>query len=147
MFGLGKLLGGKAKELKVASKKIENRNLMEAVTGGMLLLGYCEDGKLSEEKRLKIEGLLRTNASLAAFGSEMTDYFNQVNASLQAGYIPARIRILREIAEVKSSVNDAQDVLGNVLEIAVQDGISPSEEKELTAIAQTLGLNLADFMR
>lgn len=33
MFGLKRLLGGKANELKVVSKKIENRNLMEAIVG------------------------------------------------------------------------------------------------------------------
>ena len=102
MFGLKRLLGGKANELKVVSKKIENRNLMEAIVGGQLLIAYSEDRNLDDGERAKIEGLLRTNPNLSSFGNELTDYFNQTNNALKAGYITARLRILREIEEIKS---------------------------------------------
>lgn len=148
MFGLGKLLGGKAKELKVASKKVENRNLMEAIVGGQLLIAYSEDRTLDDSERAKIEGLLRTNPNLTSFGNEMTDYFNQTNNALKAGYITARLRILREIEEIKNSSSDAQDVMGNLMEVALADGnISEAEEKELKTIAGKLGQNLEDFLQ
>ena len=148
MFGLKRLLGGKANELKVVSKKTENRNLMEAIVGGQLLIAYSEDRNLDDGERAKIEGLLRTNPNLSSFGNELTDYFNQTNNALKAGYITARLRILREIEEIKNNPNEAQDVMGNLLEVALADGnISEAEEKELKAIASKLNQNLDDFLQ
>lgn len=147
MFGLKKLLGGKTKELKVAANKIENRNLMEAIVSGMLLIAYSQDKTLDDKEKTKIEGLLRTNPKLSNFGPELTDYFNQTNAALKAGYIAARVRILREIEDVKNHTNDAQDVMANLLEVALEDGeISEAEMKELAAISNKLGINLDDYL-
>jgi len=148
MFGaLKKAFGGKAVELKVAARNIENKDLMEAAVDGMLLMAYSEDKKLGDDEKSQIEGLLRTNPKLSGFGTAVMDRFNQTNDALKAGYISARIRILREIEDVKHVRQDAEDVFAAILEVALGDGnVSDAERGELNTIAQKLGLRVEDFI-
>lgn len=143
----GKMFNRKKAAVKIAAARIENKDLMEAIVGGQLLLAYSNDRKLDDDERSQIEELLRTNSKLEVFGGEVIEYFRKTNDALKAGYITSRVRILREIGEVARDRNDAVDVLANVLEVALHDGsISDAEEKELIAIATALNLNLKDYL-
>ena len=79
-------------------KKLENRDLMEAVIGGCLLIVFA-DGEAEDAELKKLDGLVRSNKSLEHFGVELTDTINRFTQRLQAGYRVARNDILREIEQ------------------------------------------------
>lgn len=142
MFGFGK----KVNAVKADLKKLENRDLLEAIVGGCLLVAAA-DGDIEESEVKKIDSLLRTNKNLAHFGSEITELVNRFSERLQSGYRVARAEIMDEIADVKGDEKQKRDVLLNMLTIAEADGeIEPAEQKELDAVAQSLGLRLADYL-
>ncbi|MCX7132500.1 TerB family tellurite resistance protein [Aeromonas sp.] len=146
MFGIGKLFGKKAAAARGELKKMENRDLMEAVVGGCMLIAFA-DGECEESELKTIESLLRTSKALEGFGHEVTDTMNRFTERLHAGYRVARLEIMREIGDVKSNRNEAEDVLVAMLTVALADGeIEPEEQKELDAVATTLGLRLADYV-
>ena len=142
----GKFLGKKAGAVKAEVKKMENRDLLEAVVGGCLLIAAA-DGDIEDSEVKKIDSLLRTNKNLEHFGSEITDLVNRFSERLQSGYRVARAEILREIEDIKSDQQQKEDVLLNMLTIAEADGeIEPAEQKELETVAQRLGLRISDYV-
>ncbi|MGL5499205.1 MAG: tellurite resistance TerB family protein [Aeromonas sobria] len=146
MFGIGKMFGKKAAAARTEIKKLENRDLMEAVVGGCMLIAFA-DGECEESELKTIESLLRTSKALEGFGHEVADTMNRFTERLHAGYRVARLEIMREIGDVKGNRAEAEDVLVSMLTIAEADGeIEPEEQKELDAVATTLGLRLADYV-
>ena len=141
MFGFGK----RVNKVKQEVKKMENRDLLEAVVGGCLLVAAA-DGDIEDSEVKKIDSLLRTNKNLAHFGSEITELVGRFSERLQSGYRVARAEILREIEDIKGDASQKEDVLLNMLTIAEADGeIEEKEHKELETVAQRLGLRLADY--
>ena len=142
----GKLFGKKVTVAKENLKRLENRDLMEAMVGGCLLIAFT-DGDCEEAELLKMDEVLRTSKSLEGYGSELTDTINRFVARLKAGYMIGRAEILREINYVKGSQTEKEDVLLAMLTVAMSDGqIEPDEQKELTQIAQRLGLRIEDYV-
>jgi len=142
----GKLFGKKVNQAKAEVKKFENRDLLEAVVGGCLLVAAA-DGDIEDSEVKKIDSLLRTNKNLEHFGSEITELVNRFSERLQSGYRVARAEILREIEDIKSDPQQKEDVLLNMLTIAEADGeIEPAEQKELETVAQRLGLRISDYV-
>ena len=142
----GKFLGKKAGAVKAEVKKLENRDLLEAVVGGCLLVAAA-DGDIEDSEVKKIDSLLRTNKNLEHFGSEITELVNRFSERLQSGYRVARAEILREIEDIKGDQQHKEDVLLNMLTIAEADGeIEPAEQKELDTVAQRLGLRISDYV-
>ena len=143
MFGIFKKKVNVAKE---SIKRLESKDLMEAMVGGCLLIAFA-DGDCEEAELLKMDEVLRTSKSLEGYGSELTDTINRFTARLKAGYIIGRAEILREINDVKGSQTEKEDVLLAMLTVAMSDGqIEPEEQKELTQIAQRLGLRIEDYV-
>ena len=141
MFGFKKKLFG----AKVAAKKMENRDLMQAIVGGCLLVAAA-DGEISKNESAQIDIQIRANKNLEHFGSEITSQVNLFTEQLQAGFRLGRMNIMREIAEIKNNPMDAEEVFVNMLTVAEGDGdISPAEMKVLAEIGNTLGLRLKDF--
>ena len=141
MFGFGK----KVNKVKAEVKKLENRDQLEAIVGGCLLVAAA-DGNISEDETKKIDSLLRTNKNLAHFGGEITELVNRFSERLGSGYRVARAEILREIEDIKGDAKDKEDVLLNMLTIAeADDDIDEKERKELDTVAQRLGLRVADY--
>lgn len=141
MFGFGK----KVNKVKAGVKKLENRDQLEAIVGGCLLVAAA-DGNISDDETKKIDSLLRTNKNLAHFGGEITELVNRFSERLGSGYRVARAEILREIDDIKGDAKDKEDVLLNMLTIAEADGdIDEKERKELDTVAQRLGLRVADY--
>lgn len=142
----GKLFGKKVNQAKAEVKKFENRDLLEAIVGGCLLVAAA-DGDIEDSEVKKIDSLLRTNKNLEHFGSEITELVNRFSERLQSGYRVARAEILREIEDIKSDQQQKEDVLLNMLTIAEADGeIEPAEQKELETVAQRLGLRISDYV-
>lgn len=143
MFGIFKKKVNVAKE---SIKRLESKDLMEAMVGGCLLIAFA-DGDCEEVELLKMDEVLRTSKSLEGYGAELTDTINRFVARLKAGYIIGRAEILREINDVKGSQTEKEDVLLAMLTVAMSDGqIEPEEQKELTQVAQRLGLRIEDYV-
>ena len=141
MFNLGKKLFG----AKRAVKKLENRDLMQAIVGGCLLVAAA-DGEISKNEAAQIDIQIRANKNLEHFGAEITSVVNQFTEQLQAGFRLGRMNIMREIKDIASNPLDAEEVYVNMLTVAEGDGnISEAEMKVLIEIGQLLGLRLKDF--
>lgn len=141
MFGLKKKLFG----AKVAAKKIENRDLMQAIVGGCLLVAAA-DGEISKNESAQVDLQIRANKNLEHFGSEITTTVNLFTEQLQAGFRLGRMNIMREIRDIKANPSDAEEVFVNMLTVAEGDGdISEQEMKVLAEVGTELGLRLKDF--
>lgn len=141
MFGLGKKLFG----AKRAVKKLENRDLMQAIVGGCLLVAAA-DGEISKNESAQIDIQIRANKNLEHFGPEITSTVNLYTEQLQASFRIGRMTILREIRDIKNNPADAEEVFVNMLAVAEGDGeISASEMKVLAEVGNELGLRLKDF--
>lgn len=141
MFGLKKKLFG----AKVAAKKIENRDLMQAIVGGCLLVAAA-DGEISKNEAAQIDIQIRANKNLEHFGPEITSTVNLYTEQLLAGFRLGRMNILREIRDIKNNPADAEEVFVNMLTVAEGDGdISAAEMKVLAEVGNELGLRLKDF--
>lgn len=141
MFGIGKKLFG----AKRAVKKLENRDLMQAIVGGCLLVAAA-DGEISKNESAQVDLQIRANKNLEHFGQEITAQVNLFTEQLQAGFRLGRMNIMREIKDIASNPLDAEEVFVNMLTVAEGDGnISPGELKVLAEIGQLLNLRPKDF--
>ncbi|MBI6886490.1 tellurite resistance TerB family protein [Pseudomonas putida] len=141
MFGIGKKLFG----AKRAVKKLENRDLMQAIVGGCLLVAAA-DGEISKNEAAQIDIQIRANKNLEHFGQEITAIVNLFTEQLQAGFRLGRMNIMREIADIKNNPLDAEEVFVNMITVAEGDGnISPEELKVLAEVGVQLGLRPKDF--
>lgn len=142
MFGIGKALGGFFK----TAKKIENRDLLEAIVGGSLLIAAA-DGEIEKEETLRIERLLRNNDNLKHFGSEIPKLIARFSETLDADFTLGRSKIMREIRDISGRDNDVEDVMLNMLAVAKADGeVEPQERKVFEEIARELGFRVTDDM-
>lgn len=142
MFGLFKK---KAGEVKVELKKVENRDLMEAIVGAMILIAYA-DGECEKSELEKIERLIRANENLAHFGSEITQVMGRFVEYMEAGPRLGTIKIMREVGDIKSNPRDAEEVFVLTITIAEADGeIEPAEMKVLANLGRELGLRVQDY--
>lgn len=156
-MGLFDRFKGKAKDTAKAAVKLNNKDLVEALTGALALV-VMSDGTAAADEVSKVKGLLRTNKNVADYASEVERMFEKFIERLQAGYRPARQEILREISQVKANKFDAESVLLNAIEVAEAcsdapteenpnpEKISADEEKALDAIAKALDLSLEDYL-
>lgn len=135
----------KASNAKAAVKKLENRDLMQAIVGGCLLVAAA-DGEISKNESAQVDLQIRANKNLEHFGQEITATVNLFTEQLQAGFRLGRMNIMREIAEIKNNPLDAEEVFVNMLTVAEGDGnISEPELKVLVEIGNLLGLRPKDF--
>ncbi len=142
MFGF---FAKKAGDVKAELKKVENRDLMEAIVGGSLLVAAA-DGDIGNDELESLEKLVSSNPSLEHFGAEIGKTINRFETMLNAGFRIGKLKILREIADIKNNPADAEEVFVNMLTIAEADGeISPEEIVILKEVGQQLGIRLADF--
>lgn len=136
----------KAVGAKVEIKKVENRDLMEAIIGGCLLVSAA-DGEIEKEETEKLDKLIRSNPNLAHFGNEITATINRFTEQLEAGFRVGRMNILREIDDIKNTPAEAEEVFCNMLTVAEADGeIEPEEQKVLEEVGRRLGLRIEDYL-
>ena len=98
----GKLFKKKLNEGKAELKKVENRDLMEAIIGGSLLVAAA-DGNIDDGELMSLEKQVTANPSLEHFGAEIGKEINRFEKMLDAGFRIGKMKILREIADVKNT--------------------------------------------
>ena len=136
----------KTAAVKVELKKVENRDLMEAIVGGCLLVAAA-DGEIEKEETAKLDQLLRSNPRLSHYGNEITALITRFTEQLEAGFRVGRMNILREIEDIKNDPKEAEEVFVNMLTIAESDGeIEPEEQKVLEEVGRRLGLRVEDYI-
>jgi len=141
----GKLFGKKVQDAKAEMKKVENRDLMEAIVGGSLLVAAA-DGKIDHEETESLEKLISSNPALEHFGGEIGKTINRFEQLLDAGFRIGKLKILREIDDIKNNPADAEEVFVNMLTIAEADGdIDAKELDVLKEVGRALGIRLSDF--
>lgn len=141
----GKLFGKKVGDAKAELKKVENRDLMQAIVGGGLLVAAA-DGEIEESELKKLDELIRSNPALQHFGNEITQTLNRFKAQLDANFQVGRLSIKRELADIKNVPSDAEEAFVNMIAIASSDGeIEPAEMKVLAEVGGWFGLRPQDY--
>ena len=141
----GKLFGKRVGAARAEVKKVENRDLMQAVVGAMVLIAYA-DGECERSELDKIDRLIAANDSLAHFGSEIQQTMGRYVEFMEAGPRLGEMKIMREIADVKNNAQEAEEVFVLAITVAEADGeIEPAEVKMLAKIGRELGLRVQDF--
>lgn len=142
----GRALGKKAGNALAEMKKIENKDLMEAIVGGCLLVAAA-DGNISDEEVLKLDELIRSNPSLTHFGSEISHTMNRFTAQLKANFMVGRVHIKRELADIKNNKQDAEEVFVNMIAMAqAQEPIEKAEMELLKEMGREFGLRPEDYL-
>jgi tellurite resistance protein TerB len=144
---LGKMFGRKAGNALAEMKKVENKDLMEAIVGGALLVAAA-DGNISDNEILKLDELIRSNPALTHFGSEIGQTINRFSAQLKANFIVGRVHIKREIADIKNNKQDAEEVFVNMIAMAQAEmPIEKAEMEVLREIGREFGLRIEDYLQ
>lgn len=143
MFGLKNKVQG----LMNLGRKMENKDLMEAVVGASILVASA-DGNISDQETTMAQNILRNHDKLRHFGGEIDATAQRYAALVQSSGRMGKIQIMREIEQIRGRNNgqDAEDVFVTAISIAEADG--KVEEKELQVlreIGQKLGLSLTNY--
>lgn len=140
-----KMFKKKAGDVKAEMQKVENRDLMEAIVGGCLLVAAA-DGSIDDDELLTLDKSINANPSMAHFGAEIGKTINLFEQQLSAGFRIGKMKILREIADIKNNPADAEEVFINMVTVAEADGeIDEKEMAILKEVGTTLGVRLSDF--
>lgn len=135
----------KAGNMSNELKKVENRDLMEAIVGGSLLVAAA-DGSIDESELLSLEAQISSNQNLQHFGAEIGQTINRFEQQLNAGFRLGKMKIMREIEDIKGNQDDAEEVFINMLTIAEADGeIDPKEMNILQEVGNKLSIRLSDY--
>lgn len=141
---LGKLFGKKVAAAKVEAKKFGNRDLMEAYVGGCVAVMYA-DGEVTDDELKNLENQIAANASMDGFGNEINQTIGKFSQMFDAGPRMGMLKVMREIADVKASKEEAEEVFVAMITTAEADGeIDDKELDVLKKVAQALGLSLRD---
>lgn len=142
LFGMFKKKAGAA---NVELKKIENRDLMQAIVGVLVLVAYA-DGECSKDELNNAERLIRANDQLQHFGSEITTTMGRYVEYMEASPRLGELKIMREVSDIKANQADAEEVFVNAIAIAeAEGGVDDKERAMLVKIGRELGLRLQDF--
>lgn len=136
MFGLFKKKVAKSMD---QIKKFERKDLAEAAIGAAVLLAFVNDGTVSDDELVAILGLVQNMDQFKHHQSEIEVMISKYASLLKAGYLVGKITIMREIADVKGSEEEIEDVLAIAVTIASGDGeFSQKEVDTLKEIASKL---------
>ena len=144
---LGKLFGKKSREARQAMAKIENRDLMQAAVYGVFYVASA-DGDIEPSEIEKVERLLNNSDQLKGFGVELAQTIDKAKADFnEGGARIIRMNAERELADLASTLKDAETVINFMLTVAEADG--EIEDAELTVLeraANKMGLRLKDYL-
>lgn len=141
MFGLGKLLGGKAKE--AVNQFSGNKDFLEALCAGSALVAAA-DGQIDDDEYDTALDVIKNNTAIsAAFGTgEIESVFGKMAPKTKTRSGKAELK-----EEIKQCIaRDKTQAMGNaliyvMLDVADNGGISPEEEKVMREIAGLAGVN------
>lgn len=142
---LSSFFSKKGATVKQEMAKVENRDLMEAIVAGSLLIAYA-DGECEEEELKKMEQVINALPELKHFGAEVSYTIGRFHGILASGFRIGKLKVLKELEDIKGSEADRQLVFNVMLTIAESDGeVEPQEVAVLKEVAQRLGINLRDY--
>ena len=142
---LGKFFGKKAAEIKTAGAKISNKDLVEAVVSGSLLVAFA-DGSCGDEEISALEAVLASDDQFDSWRSEIPGMIAKYAGKFSAGYKLGKLSALREIGDLKAVQKDAELTLVCIITVAEQGGIDEKEKAVLSEIALALGLRLETYL-
>lgn len=141
----GSIFGKKASTVKQELAKVENRDLMEAIVAGAILVTYA-DGECEEAELAKMEQVISALPELSHFGSEISETIGRFQSILEAGFRLGKLKVMKELEDIKGSDEDRQLVFNVILTIAEADGeIEDAEVKVLKEVGHRLGINLREY--
>lgn len=128
------------------AKKVQNANVLEAIIAASLLVS-ASDGEIEKEETEKLEKLLQHNDLLSAFKpAEINKVVSKYTGILEADFNVGKLKLMKEIRDVSSNVEHAEEVFVTALAIANSDGeVEPAEQKVLVDIAKTLSINPTNY--
>lgn len=142
---LGKLFGKKVAAAKAEAKKFGNRDLMEAYIGGCVAIMYA-DGEVTDAELKNLEEQISANPSMDGYGNEINATIAKFSQMFDAGPRMGMLKVMREIADVKASKEEAEEVFVAMITTAESDGeIDEKELAVLKKVGQTLNISLRDF--
>ncbi|MBI0275440.1 tellurite resistance TerB family protein [Hafnia alvei] len=145
MFGI---FGKKKAEIKAVVKKLENRELMQAIVAGAIWVAAA-DGEIDSKEIARLEAIIKTNDKLAHFGAEITSNLNRYREKFELVGMPVlRFEARKELQDTAHNESDAAEVFVNMISIALAgDGsIDEHEEKALKEAGTILNQRLEDFI-
>jgi len=121
------------------------KDFLEAVCAASALVAAA-DGDVSDAEVDQTVKAVASNASLsAAFKpSEIERVADTMLKRAQGGRV-GRSGLYKELEDIANDHDMSETVLLSALDVADHGGISAEEKAVLTKIAQTLGLNLANY--
>lgn len=142
-----KFLRKKANNTAEAVRLIENDALMQA-TVGLAVLTMWADGTAEDSERDRVAKVLANTPELKGFGPQVQSCFNEFDTMCQeAGFMMAKVQIMRKISAVKGDRAEMENVLVTGLTIALADGeLEDAELAVLRPIASAFGLRLEDYL-
>ena len=142
---LSKMFGKKTNEIKAKASKVENKDFMEAIVACSILVAYA-DGECEDSELAKLSDVVSSLPELEHFGGEIVTTISKYEQLMKAGFRLGKAKLMREIEDIKSSVEEKELVFITALTIAEADGeVEPQELVILKEIAQKLGINLRDY--
>lgn len=128
------------------AKKIQNRNVMEAIVAGALLVAAA-DGTIEKSELEKMTKLLQANDNLEAFkGREINKVISKFESVLEADFGVGKKRMLDEISDIADNDDHAQEVLLTMLAVSKADGeVEPEEKAVILEVCRALRLDPKDY--
>ncbi len=125
--------------------RFKNKNLMEAVLAGCVLVSAA-DGTGSKEEKEKMLGFVRNSEALKSFDqSAVIDTFQKHMGKVEFDYTMGKIELLKVIGKIKSP-DEARLLVRVCCVIGSADGDFDNDERKVVReICQDLGLNPAEF--
>lgn len=143
MFGMFKK---KAAAAKVTLHRVENRDLMEAIVAGAVLVAYA-DGDCSNEELEKLQGIIESNDNLKHFGSEIGTTIDKYSSMYESGKRIAKMKLMKELGDVQADEQQKVEAFIIAIEIADADGeIDEAEQTVLKEIGKQFGLNPDNYI-
>lgn len=141
----GSMFKKKAAATKASMSKIENRDLMEALVGGSVMVMYA-DGTAEASELEKLERLIQCNDKLKHFGGEINTCIAKFTDMFSAGALMGKVKAMRELDDIKADPEDIEEVFVMMVEIALADGeIDDKEAAILKEVGQKLGVRVSDY--
>ena len=137
----------KANQIKEAANKLTNKDLLQAYTGVIALMGFVNDKKMDEAEQQQARALISGHPKLGDFGMEAAQMFDAYVNRLKNSFMSGKREIMRELGDVKGDQVEMEDVLVASLDMAMLDGVFQEAEYKLASEVATLfRLNLDDYL-
>lgn len=136
----------KAAEARANLHKVENRDLMEAIVAGAVLVAFS-DGDCSDEELQKLQGIVENNDNLKHFGTEIGKTIDKYCSLYESGARLAKSKLMKEIRDVSADEAQKEEAFIIAIEIADADGeIDDKEMAVLVQIGKEFGLKAEDYI-